>query len=389
MASASAAGPAPPELLAPVRSIPPDDGAEPPVGVALCLSGGGYRAMLFHLGVLRRLNEAGWLGRLDRVSSVSGGSIAAGALALAWSELDPDDGGRFRAFDERVLEPVRGLASHGLDVGAVLTGLLTPDSAAERLAKAYKHHLFGDATLQDLPESPLFVFCATNVGSGELARLERRQLADWRVGRVERPDIALADAVACSSAFPPVLSPYRLDCSGFDWLTEDDNDLATNEFRRELVLSDGGVYDNLGLETAWKRCRTVIVSDAGGQMVAESHPESDWGRHMLRVLKVIDNQVRALRKRQVIEGLKRGDRDGVYVGIRSHVADYGLSDPFETDPARTLELANVPTRLDDIGDRLQERLINWGYAICDTGLRRHLDSAAGRPDALPYPPSGI
>ena len=43
--------------------------------VALCLSGGGYRAMLFHLGALWRLNELGYLKKLARISSVSGGSI--------------------------------------------------------------------------------------------------------------------------------------------------------------------------------------------------------------------------------------------------------------------------------------------------------------------------
>src|SRR5438874_1324595 len=57
-------------------------------GVALCLSGGGYRAMLFHAGTLWRLNELGWLKRLNRVSCVSGGSITAGVLGLAWSNLD-------------------------------------------------------------------------------------------------------------------------------------------------------------------------------------------------------------------------------------------------------------------------------------------------------------
>src|SRR5262245_56890424 len=60
---------------APVEWLPGDEGRAPDDALALCLSGGGYRAMLFHLGVLFRLNEAGYLPRLDRVSSVSGGSI--------------------------------------------------------------------------------------------------------------------------------------------------------------------------------------------------------------------------------------------------------------------------------------------------------------------------
>ena len=69
--------PAPAEEFAadqPVSRLPGDD-ASPTAGTALCLSGGGYRAMLFHLGVLWRLNDAGMLPELDRISSVSGGSI--------------------------------------------------------------------------------------------------------------------------------------------------------------------------------------------------------------------------------------------------------------------------------------------------------------------------
>src|ERR1044072_5945833 len=71
------------ENIQPVRLLETDDRlAHPAPGVALCLSGGGYRAMLFHLGALWRLNEAGLLRGLVRVSSVSGGSITAGVLGM-------------------------------------------------------------------------------------------------------------------------------------------------------------------------------------------------------------------------------------------------------------------------------------------------------------------
>ena len=63
------------------------DRKEPEPGIALCLSGGGYRAMVFHVGVIWRLYESGWLAKLDRVSSVSGGSIAAALLGLVWDRL--------------------------------------------------------------------------------------------------------------------------------------------------------------------------------------------------------------------------------------------------------------------------------------------------------------
>lgn len=59
-----------------------------------------------------------------------------------------------------------------------------------------------------------------------------------------------------------------MDLEHEDWVTEEGNDLATEEFRDQIRLSDGGVYDNLGLETAWKRYTNVLVSDAGGHMAA-------------------------------------------------------------------------------------------------------------------------
>jgi NTE family protein len=72
-----------------------------------------------------------------------------------------------------------------------------------------------------------------------------------------------------------------------------------------VVLTDGGVYDNLGLETAWKKCRMLLVSDGGGQMAPEEEPKADWARHALRINDLIDNQVRDLRKRQVVESFKK------------------------------------------------------------------------------------
>jgi NTE family protein len=367
-----------PGLESPVRAIPTDSGEEPQSGVALCLSGGGYRAMLFHLGVIWRLREAGWLERLDRVSSVSGGSITAAVLALA----PADD------FEDAVVGRLRALARRTLDWTSALEGALLPGSISEKLAGAYREHLFGAAVLGDLPGRPDFVINATNVGSGALARFERSGVKDWRVGSLPDPEIPLSIAVACSSAFPPILSPHRLRPM-VDWVTEDGNDLTGADHRRELVLSDGGVYDNLGLETAWKRCRTVIVSDAGGLMAPEERPHGDWPRHMLRVLRVVDHQVRGLRKRQVIEGLRRGDRDGVYVGIRSDIDDYALPGALPAPFDRTLALAEIATRLEGLPHPIQERLINWGYAVADAGLRRHLDESAEPPAGFPYPGAGV
>lgn len=93
--------------LQPVAMLPED---APEDGIGLCLSGGGYRAMLFHLGTLWRLNDAGALRRLDRISSVSGGSLTAATLGLRWKELEWDTDGRAENFERLVVRPVRVMA---------------------------------------------------------------------------------------------------------------------------------------------------------------------------------------------------------------------------------------------------------------------------------------
>lgn len=362
---------------------PTGDSAEP--GVALCLSGGGYRAMLFHLGSLWYLNSCGLLPVIDRVSSVSGGSITAGVLGHRWPKLRFDGGGKATNFNEEIVLPVCQLASTTIDRGTILKGLFTPGSIGNRLIGSYEKHLFGNATLQDLPSRPRFVFNATNLQSGVLFRFSRDYIWDYRVGRIDAPRRKLAEAVAASSAFPPVLSPVSVDLSAETFVPGTGTDLQRPPFTRTAVLSDGGVYDNLGIETAWKRYRTVLISDAGGKMEAEESPETDWARQSMRVLGVIDNQVRSLRKRQVIDAFRNDVREGAYWGIRTNIADYHLTPVLPCPHAKTMSLAETPTRLQATSTELQTKLINWGFAVTDAAIRRHVKPALPLPAQFPYP----
>ncbi|HEV8250091.1 MAG TPA: patatin-like phospholipase family protein [Gaiellaceae bacterium] len=377
------------QSLGPTRPLPGEEpGGDPEPGIGLCLSGGGYRAMLFHAGSLWRLNETGYLSRLSRISSVSGGSIAAGQLAIAWPDLD-FSGGVASKYVDQVVMPLRRLADQTIDRGGIMRGMLTPGSIAEKVAGSYKRHLFGDRTLQDLPDEPRFVINATNLQSAVLWRFSKPYMRDYRVGEVKDPTVELATAVAASAAFPPFLSPVRLKLDGASYTPGGGDDLQRPPFTTAPVLADGGVYDNLGLETVWKRYRTVLVSDGGGHVAAKPKPGADWLRQFPRILGVIDSQVRALRKQQVIGLYKLGLRDGAYWGIRSHIEDYALADALPCDPVLTTRLADTPTRLAKMDPALQERLINWGYAVTDAALRAHVDTSLPVPGGFPYPASGI
>jgi NTE family protein len=104
--------------LSPVRDIPGDKARKPQPGLAVCLSGGGYRAMVFHIGVLWRLNELGLLPDVKRFSSVSGGSITAGVLAMNWKNLAFDGGKVASNFAEQVVAPLRKMAGTRVDIAA-------------------------------------------------------------------------------------------------------------------------------------------------------------------------------------------------------------------------------------------------------------------------------
>jgi len=370
-------------------------------GIALCLSGGGYRAMLFHVGTLWRLNELGYLPMLSRVSSVSGGSITAGVLALKWNKLGFTQGDLRVAtrFNEEVVLPVRRLADRTIDIGSVLGGLFLRGTVSTYIASAYARKLFGDHSLRDFPapgSGPDFVINASNLQSGVLWQFSRDFAGDYRVGWLRNPDVSVARAVAASSAFPPFLSPatFTFNERKERFRPGPASDLNMRPYTTNALLVDGGVYDNLGLETAWKYYDTVLVSDGGGKMPPQERPGRDWFRQFLRIRDMTDNQVRGLRKRQLIASYMANETDethrsGAFWSIRTNISEYQLPDTLECPPKQTEKLASIGTRLGHLDSTTQERLINWGYAICDAAMRRYVIAGSTSPPQFPYPKSKV
>lgn len=369
------------------------DGHELEPGIGLALSGGGFRAALFHAGALLRLNEFGLLSKVRRVASVSGGSIAAGVLAHAWTSLGPADAaGALPGLRARVVDPLFAFSRRsGVDLAAVLAGLLPWTSAAEQVARRYDAHLFGGATLQDLPDAPHFVFCASNLQTGVLWRFSKLYAGDYLLGRLPNPAVPLASAVAASSAFPPFLSPLVLAFppgAFAEWPSREPRPALADvaAYRARVVLVDGGVYDNHGLEPLVKRYMTVLASDGGAPFARAVSVGHDWFRQLRRVLELVDNQVRALRRRDLIDRFQAGRRArkegrlgpadtdpfarlGAYWGIATDPAKLAPPDALPCPPAKVAALSRIDTRLSDPGEEAAKALVNWGYAICDRSVR--------------------
>jgi NTE family protein len=155
------------------------------------------------------------------------------------------------------------------------------------------------------------------------------------------------------------------------------------------LLTDGGVYDNLGLETVFKNYKTVICSDAGADLAARAKVPGDWVLQTYRVVKTINNQVRSLRKRILLTSLVEHERHGTYWSMRTDIRKYPAPDKLPCPVNRTRELASVPTDLAAKDEFMQRRLINWGYALCDAGIRSWVEDGLPPPDDFPYPMEGV
>jgi len=248
--------------------------------IGLALSGGGFRATAFHLGVFRKLKEMGLLWKLDLLSCVSGGSIAGAFLAKNWGN------------DQALDELNEYLRSTSIAVSSVVAGMLNPfESRLDKLADTYDRDLFHGTTLAQLDQGPRLYLNATNLATGNMfffvtGENKGAELGEHELGTKPAGNILLSRAVAASSAFPPVFPPMKL--------TKQDYDVADVDY---VTLTDGGVYDNLGANPLFRDRNDLdfaIISDAGKPFEVEQTP-TEWGSIVLKEsINILMEQVRGL-----------------------------------------------------------------------------------------------
>jgi NTE family protein len=179
-----------------------------------------------------------------------------------------------------------------------------------------------------------------------------------------------------------------------DWVKQEKIDIPDEEkLRSTIFLTDGGVYDNLGLEHIWQRYTTVLASDAGAPFVTvQGSPGLRINQLQLsiRAIDIITEQARSLRKRWLITNFNEKKMGGTYWGISTHIRDYKLVEndclpPLIDDSEETRSLSLIRTRLNRFKVEEQERLINWGYALTDAAMRRHVPQSGTTPGTLPFP----
>ena len=363
-------------------------------GVALCLSGGGYRAALFHLGALRRLDELGVLSQVDTITSVSGGSIMAAQIAShavrnpgAWG----DRGGLVSGFESGIAAPMRKLTGTDVRTPAVLERAkpwrwLDSNAQIDALERELEESGI-HGTLDDLPPRPRFVFCATDIvfRGGWTFDSGNCRMGGPAPGYCAGSDWSISRAAAASTCVPVAFAPLRprIAPTALSDGAYREGDRA--ELVSKLELVDGGLYDNLGLEPVWRDHETVLVSDAAPSFTPLPRLGPLW--RSLRFAVVLLEQATEVRKRWLIAGFLRGDLDGAYWGIASKPAHYPYRPPvgpYDSDLIRD-PISQVRIDLDVFSEGERAVLETHGYLMAEIAVQSHATGLISRDAELRLP----
>ena len=375
--------------------LPPSDPSSEVREIGLCLSGGGYRAAIFHLGALRWLNQCGVLSRLGTLSAVSGGSIVAGHLAYQFRDGWPNGALSAADWDQRIVQPFRAFTRRDIRTWPVLSRFLYPWnwlrswSTVNELQGMYGRYLFegNDLPLSCLPGRPEIIFCATDMVFGVNWEASAQAVGNYEAGYASPPPPTwtLAKAVAASSCFPPVFPPARTELEPSELRGGRYRDEDREECVRSICLTDGGLYDNLGLQPNW-RAKNILVSDGGGTFTF-AILNFPW-RRLTRYPALLQNGIGKLRKQWLLRDLDGNPplKSGTYWAIGDGSKLGGVF----ADRKTARQVAAIRTDLNHFTDAEFETLENHGFLTAADKTSRHCPQFLTNPTPLdrlqpPYP----
>ena len=342
--------------------------------LALVLSGGGIRAMVFHLGVLKLLAEKNLLENVSKISTVSGGSLIVGLIyqesSLSWPSSSQ--------FINKVYPALKHkLCNQSMTLGA-LKQLLNPLnlkfllSRANLLALSFVNEWGIKAKLGDLPSSPEWAINGTTAETGKRFRFKYDSFGDYLLGYTESKTYPLANALAVSAAFPGGFGPLAINTNQYVWEKREEWNAdaktakeITLEYKK-LHIYDGGVYDNLGLEPFFDagKCQSkidekIIVSDAGAPLGQgfDWYVLNPW--RLKRIADIMADQAHALRVRGFAQHLINTNQ-----GAYFYIADLPTSPDSEF-------ASSFPTTLRKLEVEEFDALARHGYAVAQNYIEKY------------------
>jgi NTE family protein len=204
---------------------------------------------------------------------------------------------------------------------------------------------------------------------------ESRRMGSHLAGYVPVPeDWSVGLAVATSACFPPVFNPLPISFPSDMYSNSEAKQIDPEGWKKcikDLRLTDGGNYDNMGLEPVWKDHAVVLASDASSPMDFSSEQGFIW--RLQRYVAIQAEQAHALRKRWLVSSFIDGVMDGAYWGISSARTSYDPKDNlgYPKELAKQ-KIACIRTDLDAFSDVEAAILENHGYLLADAAVRKHV-----------------
>ncbi len=361
--------------------------------LALALSGGGVRAMVFHAGVLRYLAENECLEKVEQISTVSGGSLLAGLIFKQANYQWPtsDD------YINKVYPAIRELlCTKSLQVESVFE-LLKPSnwknifSRANVLSKTIEKKWKIDKRLNEIAGHPIWSIEATTAETGKRFRFGHDMCGDYSIGYSVSKDFKIANAMSASAAFPGGIGPLKIHIKNHNWLSEPNTSSGKNITPpyKKLHLYDGGLYDNLASEKLFDpghsdvKCSeySIFVSDASSPLSKKFSIGTLNPLRLLRVIDIIMDQARLLRVRSLMNYFKQEQGQGGYIMIGSNPSE--LLDAADSTTGKwqskseVEKAASYPTNLSKISKSNFDLISRHGWELakaidCQKGITRDL-----------------
>ncbi|MBD5401302.1 patatin-like phospholipase family protein, partial [bacterium] len=291
--------------------------------IGIALSGGGIRAAIFHLGLFKWLAENEMLEAVRCISSVSGASLCVGMIYSQNNLKWPTS----KEFLTTVLPSVEKiLLSNDLQLSALSRLIISPsywNKKVNIVAKSLESKWGVHGSLSDLEGDVMWYINCTTYETGKRFYFCREKMGDYKIGYVEKPNIPLSDVMAASSGFPVLIGPYSLKTDNYHWIPSEYSKSDWQPPHKTIYLWDGGVYDNLGLESIFKfdnggylkdGIDFMIVSNASASINFRRRQYSRADQNLKRILDISMDQVAALRSRAVMDFIKR-THQGMYIKI--------------------------------------------------------------------------
>ena len=352
--------------------------------IGMALSGGGIRAMLFHLGLFEWMAENGLFEQVKKVSTVSGASLCVGMIYshnnLNWPTSND--------FLSKTLPSIKQALKADLQTSAICRLITSPcywNKKVNIIARTLEHTwgIYGE--MAQLSGDAIWYINCTSFETGKRFRFSRENMGDYIIGYVENPKFSIAEAMAASAGFPMFIGPYVINTRKFTWTPSRHVDKRySHHIYKTLHLWDGGIYDNLGLESVYKPdnggelgdgLEFLIVSNASAPIGIQARTKWLFHRNIKRVLDISLEQVAAVRTRGVMEFIKTTGQ-GMYLKIGNSAAmiTEKSSYPDELRPRltdcclseeQTNYIMKYPTTLKKPNDSDFQMLLRHGYEVAN------------------------